>query len=219
MIQSLLQEACIPLAECDAIGFGAGPGSFTGVRTACGIAQGLAFGANLPLIPIVTLAAMAQACLSTHTQHQQLDNKQETIDIIDVIDVLAILDARMNEVYWAQYRYINNNDNDNNWQTIIEPTLSTATALMPYLSRNHLEKPNKIIACGNGLMAYASVFDESTINKQAHIMPHAKEIGSLARQAFLRGEIMAAHEAQPFYLRNKIALTTAERERKGQTPT
>lgn len=213
MIQSLLQEADIALAQCDAIAFGSGPGSFTGVRTACGIAQGLAFGANLPLIPIITLSAMAQACLSA--QEQQTINPIDAIDAIDAIDVFTILDARMNEVYWAQYRYIKNN-----WQTIVEPTLSTAATLVSFISSNNLDNA---IFCGNGLTAYASVFNESTLHKfnnqaQKNIMPHAKEIGLLARQAFLRGETMLAHEAQPFYLRNKIALTTAERERKGQTP-
>ncbi len=208
MIQNLLQEAGIGLAQCDAIAFGSGPGSFTGVRTACGIAQGLAFGANLPIIPVITLAAMAQACL---TQSQQ------TVDEVDAIDVLTILDARMNEVYWAQYRYTNNNP----WQTIVEPTLSTAATLMSFISLNNL---HDAIPCGNGLNAYASVFNTSMFNKlnpqaQQNIMPHAKEISFLAQQTFFRDETMVAHEAQPFYLRNKIALTTAERERKGQTAT
>jgi tRNA threonylcarbamoyladenosine biosynthesis protein TsaB len=89
MVQELLAEARIRLGEVDAIAFGAGPGSFTGVRTACGVAQGLAFGADLPVLPLMTLEAMAEACRAT----------------TGATEVLAVLDARMNEVYWAQYRF------------------------------------------------------------------------------------------------------------------
>src|SRR3954471_16648373 len=89
MIQELLAEAAIALKDCDAIAFGSGPGSFTGVRTACGIAQGLAFGLDKPVVPIVTLQAMALACHKAS----------------GASDVLAVLDARMGEVYWAQYRF------------------------------------------------------------------------------------------------------------------
>jgi len=73
MIQELLAEAGIVLRDCDAIAYGAGPGSFTGVRTACGIAQGLGFGAGLPLLPVVTLDAMALACRERHGSEQGPD--------------------------------------------------------------------------------------------------------------------------------------------------
>jgi tRNA threonylcarbamoyladenosine biosynthesis protein TsaB len=186
MVQSLLQESGIALAQCDAIAFGAGPGSFTGVRTACGIAQGLAFGASRPVVPIVTLLAMAQAC------HEASG----------ALDVLPVLDARMGEVYWAQYRYC-----AEGWQTVIEPTLSAASALHP---------EGRVIACGNGLSAYAAAFDDRDFAKggMPDVMPHAAQIARLARAQFALGHAVSAREAQPLYLRNKVALTTAERQAK-----
>jgi tRNA threonylcarbamoyladenosine biosynthesis protein TsaB len=182
MVQNLLREAGITLAQCDAIAFGAGPGSFTGVRTACGIVQGLAFGAALPVISIVTLQAMAEA----------LRNR------IGALDVLAVLDARMGEVYWAQYRY------QDGWQTIIEPTLSAPSAVLPV---------GEVVACGNGMSAYAAAFAgrDYAIGAHAAVMPHAEQIASLASAALAQGNTIIARDAQPLYLRNKVALTTKER--------
>lgn len=182
IVQRLLAQAGIALAECDAVAFGAGPGSFTGVRTACGIAQGLAFGAGLPVIPVVTLQAMAQACR----------------EATGAPDVLAVLDARMNEVYWAQYRFAGQ------WQAIIEPTLSPASAVSP---------SGDVVACGNGLSAYPSAFENRRFAKDGWplLMPHATGIARLAAIAFAEARTVTPRDAQPFYLRNKVALTTSER--------
>lgn len=187
LVQSLLIEAGIPLTQCDAIAFGCGPGSFTGVRTACGIVQGLAFGLNRPAIPVVTLLAMAQACA----------------DACGAPDVLAIMDARMGEVYWAQYRYADG------CKTVIEPTLSAPAAVAPQ---------GEVVACGNGLEAYAAAFEQSgfAVDAWTQIMPHARQVAQLARLAFLQGQTLPARDAQPLYLRNKVALTTAERKRKAE---
>ena len=186
MLQSLLRKAGITLAQCDAIAFGAGPGSFTGVRTACGIAQGLAFGADLPVVPVSTLMAMAQAC------RDQVPSQQQERD------VLCILDARMSEVYWAQYRYAGG------WQTIVAPVLSAASDVRPQ---------GDVVACGNGLSAYSSAFEHQAFAGEAKpaVMPHATQIAQLARIAFQLGQAVSAHDAQPLYLRNKVALTSAER--------
>jgi tRNA threonylcarbamoyladenosine biosynthesis protein TsaB len=182
MLQALLKQAGVTLAQCDAIAFGAGPGSFTGVRTACGLAQGLAFGAALPVIAVVTLEAMAQAC------------RQAT----GAADVLAVLDARMGEVYWAQYRY------EGGWQTIVEPALSAASEVMPV---------GQVTACGNGLSLYPAAFESRLPESRMHpaIMPHAARVAELAHAALARGATLAPREAQPLYLRNKVALTTVER--------
>jgi tRNA threonylcarbamoyladenosine biosynthesis protein TsaB len=179
MIQELLAEAGIALKDCDAIAFGSGPGSFTGVRTACGIAQGLAFGGNLPVVPVVTLDAMALAC------HQQQGAPE----------VLAVLDARMGEVYWAQYRF----DQDAAPAAVLPPALSAPDGVQPQ---------GAPVACGNGLSAYAEAFPAGG---HAAIMPHAAQIAQLAAIAFAAGRTVTAAEAQPLYLRNKIAYTQAER--------
>ncbi|WP_420473330.1 tRNA (adenosine(37)-N6)-threonylcarbamoyltransferase complex dimerization subunit type 1 TsaB [Noviherbaspirillum sp. ST9] len=179
MVQALLAQAGMPLSDCDAIAYGAGPGSFTGVRTACGVAQGLAFGADLPVVPVVTLLSMAAACR----------------DASNADDVLVVLDARMEEVYWAQYRYAEG------WQVVTAPALSAAA---------DVKMTGAPVVCGNGLSAYASAFAGWT-GAMPEIAPHAAQIARLAESEFLAGRTVKAHEAQPIYLRNKVALTTAER--------
>ncbi len=185
LVQDLLRQAGIGLAQCDALAFGSGPGSFTGVRTAAGVVQGLAFGSARPVIPVITLQAMAEACRVR----------------VGATDVLAILDARMGEVYWAQYRY---DDADGGWREVLPPALSAPAAVAPQ---------GVVLACGNGLQAYAEAFAAQAFAAGAlpDVMPHAAQIAQLARVACARGETLAAQEAQPLYLRNKVALTTSER--------
>lgn len=185
MVQQLLAQAGIALDRCDAIAFGAGPGSFTGVRTACGIAQGLAFGLDVPVVPVVTLEAMSQAC------------RDET----GAADVLAVLDARMGEVYWARYRF------DDGWRCLTEPRLSAPGEVVA---------DGDVLACGNGLAAYADAFAERPFmaRARADLMPHARQVAQLAAAALALGEGVRAQDAQPVYLRNKVALTTSERQAK-----
>jgi tRNA threonylcarbamoyladenosine biosynthesis protein TsaB len=185
MVQELLAAAQIKLAEVDAIVFGAGPGSFTGVRTACGIAQGLAFGAGLPVLPLVTLDAMALACR----------------DATGASEVLVVLDARMGEVYWAQYRYADG------WHTVVAPALCAPEAVTPLAAVG-------LVACGNGLTAYPAAFADSPFAPGAlvDIAPHARELVRLGAVALAAGQGVDAAAAQPLYLRNKIAYTSAERQ-------
>jgi tRNA threonylcarbamoyladenosine biosynthesis protein TsaB len=182
LIQELLAEAQIKLSQCDTIAFGAGPGSFTGVRTACGITQGLAFGASLPVVTVGTLEAMAEACREAS----------------GATDVLTVLDAQMGEVYWAQYRY------RDGWQSVVAPALSAPAAVLPQ---------GEVIACGNGLVSYASAFSGRPFMSSVlqGIMPHARQVAMLGQQALALGHTQNARDAQPVYLRNKVAFTTAER--------
>ncbi len=201
MVQQVLQEAGIALGDCAAIAYGCGPGSFTGVRTACGIAQGLAFGASLPVVPVVTLAAMAQAC------------RERT----GADDILVVSDARMGEVYWAQYFF----DNKNGWRILVAPTLSKPADVSPQGAPQGLPEGSPdgstAAACGNGFAVYADAFDGRAFARNAqhdierYAGPHAIAIAQLARTAFAAGAALPAQQAQPLYLRNKIAFTTAER--------
>lgn len=187
MVQHVLHEAGLGIADCTAIAFGAGPGSFTGVRTACGVAQGLAYGADRPVVAISTLEAMALAC------HEQTGASA----------VLAMLDARMGEVYWAQYRFTPS------LEIVIAPCLSAPDGVLPV---------GAVTACGNGVSAYSEQFVSRLFmqDARADLMPHAAQVASLARLALAAGSQVAPRDAQPIYLRNKIALTTAERLVKSQ---
>jgi len=186
MVQELLNEASIALADCDAIAFGAGPGSFTGVRTACGVAQGLAYGARLPVLPLVTLEAMAEACRAA----------------TGADEVLAVLDARMGEVYWAQYRF-----EGGKWLEVVAPALSAPQDVAPLAAEG-------LRACGNGFAEYADAFAGRPFAQSAlpDIVPHARELALLARGALAAGQGVPAAQAQPLYLRNKVAYTSAERQ-------
>lgn len=181
LLQTLMREKDLTLSQCDALAFGAGPGSFTGVRTACGLVQGLAFGARLAVVPVVTLLAMADAARAQGAGDQ----------------IVAVLDARMGEVYWAQYRF------DGGWQTVIPPALSVPEAVAAI---------DATAAVGHGLSVYRERFAAlSTLPQLPELMPHASHIAHLGRQQVLQGHTVSARDAQPLYLRNKVALTTAER--------
>jgi tRNA threonylcarbamoyladenosine biosynthesis protein TsaB len=185
MVQALLADAGLKLAQCSALAFGMGPGSFTGVRTACGLVQGLAFGASLRVAPVVTLVAMAETARQSGAGNE----------------VLAVLDARMGEVYWAQYRF--DAAGDGRWHSLSEPTLSAASEVTA------IGTP---AVCGNGLSAYPEGFARfAKLQRMPDIMPHAEAVATLAAAMVDDDQLLAARDAQPLYLRNKVALTTAER--------
>ena len=194
MVQDVLAEAGLALRDCDAIAFGAGPGSFTGVRTACGVAQGLAYGSNRPVIAVDTLAATAQACR----------------DATGASDVLVVLDARMGEVYWGQYRWHDGDgdgDGSAGWVTVTAARLDAPARVAPAVA-------GLPTACGNGLAAHATHFAGCGLAAgiRADIMPHAVQVAFLAQRLLKEGAAVAARDAQPIYLRNDVAQTTAERE-------
>ena len=186
LVDAALAEAGWSFAELDGIAFGAGPGSFTGVRIACGVAQGLAFGAAVPVIAVPTLAAIAHAAFRAHGWER----------------VLACLDARMREVYTASY--VRRADA---WVEIAAPAVgSPAVTSMP-------PERERWTGAGNGFAAYPDLEARLALREtDPTIRPTAQAIGELALPRLLRGEGVAAADALPVYVRHRVALTTAERD-------
>lgn len=186
MIQALLADAGIGIEALDGVAFGSGPGSFTGLRIACGVAQGLALGADLPVIGVPTLAAMAEAA-------RVRDGSRR---------VIAALDARMREVYIAAYAY-----EETSWRECVAPAVSAPEAAPLPMGSNWL-------GAGGGFGVYPALRKrlETALGRcDPEIMPTASAIGALALSGFAAGAGVAARDAAPLYVRHRVALTTAER--------
>ncbi len=186
MVDELLREAGLTLRQLDGIGYGAGPGSFTGLRIACAVTQGLALGADLPVVGVSTLESIAQ----------QTGAGQ----------VLTVLDARMAEVYWAAYRR-----DGEGWQAVSEPQLALPESVAVPAGGEWVGAGNGFAALGAVLrprLAAALARIDDTL------MPDAAAMAPLAARAFERGEGMDAALAAPIYLRDKVALTVDERRQK-----
>ncbi|GAB7523787.1 tRNA (adenosine(37)-N6)-threonylcarbamoyltransferase complex dimerization subunit type 1 TsaB [Paraburkholderia sp. 2C] len=186
-IRELFDEAGYMLRACNAIAFGAGPGSFTGLRTATGVAQGLAFGLGCPVVPIGTLAACAESARRRDPSATR---------------VLAALDARMDEVYWADYAW---DDALQDWRAVRAAALDAPERIVapdvPYtLAGNAAAVFGARLAVAAGARA---------IDGEA--LPHALPIAFAAWRAWRAGRAVPADRAAPEYVRDKVALTTAER--------
>ncbi|MEX2353708.1 MAG: tRNA (adenosine(37)-N6)-threonylcarbamoyltransferase complex dimerization subunit type 1 TsaB [Gammaproteobacteria bacterium] len=179
MVDDLLAEAGMKLKDMDALAFGRGPGAFTGVRIATGVIQGLAFGVDLPVIPVSTLAALAQGMSSDH---------QYTISVID---------ARMHEIYWCAYQV----DDAGLVSPLVDETISSAEALT-------LPDNNSYFGIGSGWRSYHSILEDKFRNNltgfDGERYPHARDIIPLARREFESGRTVAAENVLPVYLRNKV---------------
>jgi tRNA threonylcarbamoyladenosine biosynthesis protein TsaB len=182
MIDALLAQSGIKLAEFDAVAFGEGPGSFTGLRIACGVAQGLALGAGLPVIGIGTLLAIAQASQATQ--------------------VLCCLDARMGEIYAAAYRRA-----EHEWETIFAPGLFSP-ATLPHLPAGDWVG----CGSGFAIYADAlrENYGARVVDINVDLSPHAREIATLAVAKLAHGGAKPPEEALPLYIRDKVALTIEE---------
>ncbi|MBU3539273.1 tRNA (adenosine(37)-N6)-threonylcarbamoyltransferase complex dimerization subunit type 1 TsaB [Polynucleobacter sp. UK-Gri1-W3] len=187
-IESLLSEGNISLKNLDAIAVGIGPGAFTGVRLGVAAVQGLAISNNLPVISVISQDAIAA----------QLINTSAFKKINPRYFVIAI-DARMEEVYWARYE-------------------TQSDLLLKRIGDIHLTKPEGInldgigFLAGSALNAYKDRLPNFTGNLDSEISISALGILDCAKQIFAKGLQHDVRQLEPMYIRNKVALTTAERE-------
>lgn len=177
MLESLLTEADISLQQVDALAFGRGPGAFTGVRIGVGVAQGVAFGADLPVLPISTLAALAQAT--------------------DAVQVLAAIDARMDEVYWGSYR----RDKSGLMYLQGEECVAAPDATPTVSGEGWLGAGSGWSMYGDSLGArHAGQVAKVAVDA----LPRAAAVSRLAVAAFVAGEAVGAEQALPVYLRDTV---------------
>lgn len=187
-VLALLQRAGTPLAALDAIGFGRGPGAFTGLRSACSVAQGLALGAGKPVLALDSLLLVAQDALD---------------DVGDpAADCWVTMDARMDEVYAARYRF-----DGGRWAVVTPPMLCRPEAL----EASWAETPPRCVA-GSALAAFGDRWDLGDALRRPATRSRAAALARLADAAWRDGAVIDAALALPLYLRDKVAQTTAERE-------
>ena len=183
MVDEVLSESALTLHDLDGLAYGEGPGSFTGLRIACAVAQGLAFSADLPVAGIGTLQAMAAASEASR--------------------VICCLDARMQEVYHAAYEL-----QDGQWREISAPRVC-APAAVPF------PEGAGWTGCGSGFAVYGDVLKQQLgpglAALRPAVYPHARDIARLAAPVFAAGRGLPAEQAAPVYVRDKVALKTAER--------
>ncbi len=179
MVQAVLAEAGLALTQLDAIAFGRGPGSFTGLRIGAGVAQGLAFGADLPVVPISSLAALAQG--------------------VDALRVLAAFDARMGQIYFGAYV---RNDQDLVELLGTEQVIAPAEVPLP-------EGKDWVGAGSGWDQYHALLsarLGERVARWQRQVCPRARFVAELAVAAYRAGRTVAAESALPVYLRDDVAV-------------
>lgn len=186
LVRELLAEAGLKVGGLDAIAFGVGPGAFTGLRVACGVAQGLAVAANLPLIPVTSLETMAAMSGADR--------------------VLALLDARMGEVYAGSFRLT-----DGAYTLQGEIRVSAPDAVALPTEPGWLACGNAIAA----YPALQARLSAAGLAGQPGIMPTAAALVRLAAPKAMRGAGIDAALAAPLYIRDKVAKTVAERLSEG----
>lgn len=245
VIDNLLTKAGLSLSEIDAIAYGAGPGSFTGLRISVGVAQGLAYATGVPLIAIDSLLATAEfarlSCPFTvsrevYVSSEMEKNKfgeavsfaflleQDFREIVQIkllnlkkqkqltdplcrinrdkksFTVLSNRDARMNEVYWGAYSFSFDN---NDWSVLSSPEVCAPFDVNQMLPFDCL--------AGNMSMDLANIFSKRKFFCYQNALPHAIAVARLAVRSWLSESVITPFDAQPIYVRNRVALTKEER--------
>ena len=196
-IVGLMQQAELPLSALDAICFGSGPGSFTGLRTACAVAQGLAFGANVPVLAVDSLMAVAE-----EARHTALAAQTHGV-------VTALLDARMDELYVGTYAF------DGPQWTVVQPSglVRPEDLQAPDLAAPH--DSAVWVMAGNVFAVYGDRVAAGDARAAAAVripaLPTALALLRLAPALLAAGQAVSAEHAMPRYVRDKVAKTTAER--------
>ena len=196
-VLDLLREAGFALADVDAIAYGRGPGAFTGLRVACSVAQGLALGARKPVLAIDTLMAAAEDARTLLAAGLEGD-----VPPVSPLAVWAVQDARMDEVYAAEYVH-----EDGRWRTRHAPRVLPPEAL----ADEWRHAPPSVVA-GNALPAFGTRLDTGLAVRVPEAAPRPGALLALARAAWAAGERLDAAAALPLYVRDKVAMTSAERE-------
>ncbi len=187
LVFELLQTAALTAPQLDAVAFGRGPGAFTGLRTATSVAQGLALGIGCPVLPIDSLAIVAEDARLRH----------------GVTELWVVMDARMDEIYAGAYRY-----GQGRWRVEQGGSLFT----LPALQALWQAQPPSAVA-GSALAEFGDRLpcaDARRIDDAG--ADRAAALARLARAAWAQGQAVDAAQALPLYLRDKVALTTAERQ-------
>jgi len=179
MVQEVLADAGLALAQLDAIAFGRGPGSFTGLRIAAGVAQGLAFGVNLPVVPVPSLAVLAQG--------------------VGMPRVLAATDARMHQVYWGAYAR-----NAEGLMELAGEEIVIAPQAVPLAEGEGWVGAGSGWDQYSTLLLARLGHRVKEWHKQRY--PHAGDVARLGAAGFARGEIVSPEKALPVYIRDEIAV-------------
>lgn len=196
MVDGLLSEAGLTLSQVDVIAFTAGPGSFTGIRIGFGVVQGLAFGAGLPVLPVSSLETLGQTAV----------RKLALAEVGSVngarINIVPMLDARMDEIYWAQFQLVNGR-------------------CLERIGDDGLSAPEDISVVAEGFPTvvvgdgwrYADRISLQATTVETSLLPDAQDVLTLASPLFKAGKALPVEQVSPVYLRDKITWKKRQRLR------